>query len=135
MARWYVAKIKAHADIFKTVFGSGAVGKEQRVRPVYAWQQGDGFEVGMEYLTVARGIAPAEVFHSMACAPYMTIGPAGTDPALTVDGVLAGWRSFQQNHSLEGPWGFGEPNMLARMAAIAVYWGLSLQAYEAGTCN
>ena len=61
MARWYVAKIKYHADTFKVVFGDGAVGKGQRVRPVYAWQQGDKFELGMEYLTVARGFAPGEL--------------------------------------------------------------------------
>ena len=132
MARWYVAKTKAHGDIFRGVFGPGSVGKDRRVRPVYAWQCGDTQNsVGLPYLLQVYG-EPAQFLHSIAQAPYMTIGDAAASPALTVDAVLAGWRSYQQNISVDGAGGFSEVNYVASFAAAALYWGLSAQAYEAG---
>lgn len=131
MIRWYVAKLKAFSDIFRTVFGADAVGRDKRVRPVYAWQcGGDQDSVGLPYLLQIYG-EPASFFHSIACAPYMTIGDVASSPALTADEVLAGWRSYQQNISLAGA-GFGRGNYVAALSAAGAYWGLAVQAYEAG---
>jgi hypothetical protein len=129
--RYYVAVSKAHGDIFEGVFGPGSVGKSARVRPVYAWQCGGDHEVGLAYFLRFYG-EPSTFFHSLACAPYMTIGDAAEDPALTVEAVLAGWRSYQQNISLAGPFGWGQENYVAGMASTALYYGLNMQAYESG---
>jgi len=129
--RYYVAISKAHADIFRGVFGEGSVGKGARVRPVYAWQCGGGHETGLAYLLQVYG-EPVQTFHSMACAPYATIGDAVNSPSLTTEQVLEGWRSYQQNISLGGPWGQGSVNYLAGMAATAAYYGLDFASYEAG---
>jgi len=132
MARWHVAKLREAALAFGEAFGAGSVGKDRRVRPVYAWQCGDWQDVvGLPYLLQVFG-EPAEVLHSIACAPYMTIGPAASSPALTVDEVLAGWRSFQQNVSVAGAGGFSRVNFVASLSAAAAYWGLRCQAYESG---
>ena len=129
--RYYVAVSKAHADIFRSVFGAGSVGKGARVRPVYAWQCGGGHEVGLAYLLQVYG-EPAQTFHSMACAPYATIGDAANSPSLTTEQVLDGWRSYQQNISLAGPWGLGSVNYVAGMACTAAYYGLDFVSYESG---
>ena len=130
-ARYYVAISKAHADIFAGVFGAGSVGKDARVRPVYAWQCGNMHEVGLDYMLQIYG-EPSTTFHSMACAPYATIGDVANSPTLTPQQVLDGWRSYQQNISLAGPYGFGSVNYVAGMAATAGYFGLYFQAYESG---
>lgn len=129
--RYYVAVSKAHGDIFASVFGSDSVGKDKRVRPVYAWQCGGDHEVGLAYFLRFYG-EPSSFFHSMACAPYMTIGAVAEDPALTVEAVLDGWRSYQQNISLAGPYGWGAENYVASMASTAMYYGLYFQSYESG---
>lgn len=132
MARWYVARAKAHGDIFRTVFGADGVGKDKRVRPVYAWQCGNTHDtVGLPYLLQIYG-EPAQFFHSIALAPYMTIGDAVNSPTLTVEQVLAGWRSYQQNISLEGAGGISSVNYVASFSAAASYWGLYATAYESG---
>jgi hypothetical protein len=132
MDRWYVAKSKAHGDTFASVFGPGSVGKGNRVRPVYAWQCGDTHDtVGLPYLFQIYG-EPATFFHSIACAPYLTAGDVVSSPQLTVQDMLDGWRSYQQNISLAGPWGMGRVNYVAQMSAAAAYWGLFMQAYESG---
>lgn len=132
MARWHVAKLREAAVVFGAAFGAGSVGKDRRVRPVYAWQCGDTQDtVGLPYLLSIYG-EPATFFHSIACAPYMTIGDAANSPSLTADEVLAGWRSYQQNISVAGTGGFSNLNYVASLSAAAAYWGLRAQAYEAG---
>lgn len=132
MARWHVAKLREAAIAFGAAFGAGSVGKDRRVRPVYAWQCGGWQDtVGLPYLLQVYG-EPSAVFHSIACAPYMTIGEAASSSTLTVDEVLAGWRSYQQNISVAGAGGFSGVNYVASLSAAAAYWGLRCQAYEAG---
>lgn len=65
-------------------------------------------------------------------APYLTIGPAAEDPALTVDAVIAGWESYLANISLAGPFGNGSPNYVAGFAATCSFWGISCRCYESG---
>jgi len=129
-ARYYVAVSLLHAGIFSGVFGKDSVGKDKRVRPVYAWQCGGFHEEGLAYAMRFWG-EPSSLFHSIACAPYMTIGEAAKDPSLEPQDVLAGWRSFQQNISLSGR-GFAQENFVASMAATAAYYGVYFQSYESG---
>jgi hypothetical protein len=49
-----------------------------------------------------------------------------------VQEVLSGWRSYQQNISLAGPYGWGQENYVAGMVSTALYYGLNMQAYESG---
>ena len=132
MARWHVAKLREAAVAFGAAFGAGSVGKDKRVRFVYAWQCGGTQDtVGLPYLLQVYG-EPATFFHSVACAPYMTIGDVASSPALTPDEVLAGWRSYQQNISVAGAGGFSRLNYVAQLSAAAAYWGLRCNAYESG---
>lgn len=91
----YVYMLTHIGSIFEGVFGAGSVGRNRRVRPVYAWQQGDFQEQGIAYLVHALGIAPPAALHSIAFAPYLTIFPQDfNNPSLTADEVLAGWTGW-----------------------------------------
>ena len=129
----YVQQMVRVSNIFKTVYGDANVGRNKRVRPVYAWQMGDGQELGFTYLTRELALLPADVFHSVAAAPYFNPGDVASSPSLTVDEVIAGWESSVANYSLDGPFGFGRGNDIASLAATAAYWGLGLQFYEGGS--
>ena len=43
----YVYMLTHIGSIFEGAFGAGSVGRNKRVRPVYAWQQGDFQEQGI----------------------------------------------------------------------------------------
>ena len=128
----YVQQMVRVSTIFKSVFGDANVGRNRRVRPVYAWQMGDAQELGFTYLTRFFG-APADFFHSIAVAPYFNPGDIASSPALTVDEVVAGWESCVSNYSIDGELGIGQGNDIAAAAATAAYWGVGLQFYEGGS--
>ncbi len=130
----YVYESVRIGQLFAAVFGPGSVGYGRRVRPVFAWQEGGGqaHEEGFAYLTSQLGLLPAQAFHAIAIAPYITMGAAANDPGLTADGVLAGWASWAANISIAGPYGAGGPNFVAPFAATGAFWGLECRAYEAG---
>ena len=131
----YVQQMVKFAAIFRGAFGDGSVGRNKRVRPVYAWQMGDAQELGFKYLTqfYPEPVLPAEVFHSIAVAPYFNPGDVAASPALTVDEVIAGWASSVANYSLDGPFGVGRGNDIAAAAETAAFWGVGLQFYEGGS--
>lgn len=125
------AMLKHISDIFKTVFGAAAVGRNARVRPVYAGQVVNAYflENGLQYMEAVWG-HPSLFFHSVAGAPYFDPGPVDESPALTADQVLQGWQDSVANLSIAR--GLGGPNYLAKYSALAAYYGLSFQAYEGG---
>lgn len=128
---WFSVKI---ANIFGTVYGSDNVGKDKTVRPVFCWQENGGevYENGFVYLTRVAEYLPYEIFHSICLAPYITIGDAGNDPNLTVDEVIAGWTSYANNISINGPYDVGGPNYIAGFSATCSFWGIYCTAYESG---
>jgi hypothetical protein len=119
------------AKAFKAAFGAADVGRGKRIRPVFAWQCGNGHDDAMDYVNRTWG-NPSDFFDATAIAPYFNIGPATNNPKLTVDEVVAGWTETVANQTLSGPSGLGGTNFVAEVAATCGYWGLSCHGYEGG---
>ena len=108
------------------------VGQGKRVRPLLSAQASSPNVLlqGLEYLAAVHG-PPAPALHGAAVAPYFNLGPANTDPDITVEGVLAAMAQSVLNQSVAGG-GLSEDNPTALHTALCAYYSLQLRAYEGG---
>lgn len=126
----HVYMVKHIGDLFAAVFGRENVGKDARVRPVYAWQLVIGHEAGLRYLSDIWG-PPSSILHAIAGAPYL-YGRCFLNASVTVDDVIAAWTSAVCNMTAACTSGMSDTNVVAMVAQQASFYGINLMAYEGG---
>jgi hypothetical protein len=125
-------RLKQVSDIFKTVWGAGAI--NTRVRPVLAGQMANNFIVdeGLRLVDQGLNIRPNTVFYAISGAPYIfpsanADGTSDETPGLTAQQILNGMAAGVAN----------APSVYqyASHAGLGAWYGLKVVGYEAGFDN
>jgi VCBS repeat protein len=127
-------RLKEISDIFKTVWGAGAI--NTRVRPVLAGQMANSFIVseGLRLVDEGLNIRPDTVFYAISGAPYIfpsavPNGDSDETPGMTSAQILTGLAAGVANAPDEGAYQY------VTHAGLGAWYGLKVVAYEAGFDN
>jgi hypothetical protein len=118
--RRYVKRLVEFSDIFRKVFGDGAI--NNKVRIVHSWQavQPWQFREQLEWVQNTYG-KPSDFLYGIACATYFNI--EGIDNQASVDAILDLLWANSDRALVE---------YRTQLADVAVDYGLKLLAYEGG---
>jgi hypothetical protein len=132
-------RLKQISDIFRTVWGASAI--NTRVRPVLAGQMANSFIVseGLRVVDEGLNVRPSSVFYVLSGAPYIfaqanvqagNAADADEVNGLTLDQLLAGMRA-----GVTGAPSDSTGYQYLNHAALGAWYGLKVNAYEAGFDN
>jgi hypothetical protein len=129
-------RLKQISDIFRTVWGAGAI--NTRVRPVLAGQMANSFIVseGLRVVDEGLNVRPSTVFYAISGAPYIfaeaNVQSGNAADADEVAGLTLEQLISKLQQAVAGAPSDSTGYQYTNHAALGAWYGLKVNAYEMG---